>query len=135
MACCGLASTGPVRAQETINQATISGRVFDPQGAAVPGAMVTVRQTETNVMVETRTEADGRFRFPYLRIGPYELKASLQGFKDNTRALVLRAGSAFDIPITLDVAGIDAAVTVVAQTQVLETARSQIAGTVPQTEV
>ena len=47
----------------------------------------------------------------------------------------MSAGSAFDISITLEVAGIDTAVTVVADSQVLETARSQIAGTVPQAEV
>ena len=28
----------PVSAQETINHASISGRVTDPQGAVVPGA-------------------------------------------------------------------------------------------------
>ena len=47
----------------------------------------------------------------------------------------MSAGSAFDIPITLEVAGIDTAVTVVADSRVLETARSQIAGTVPQAEI
>ena len=122
-------------AQETINHATIAGRVLDSQGAAVPGAVVSVRQTDTNVMVQATTEADGRFRFPYLRIGPYELRTTLQGFTENTRTLVLSAGSAFDLAITLQVAGINAAVTVVADSQLLETARSQIAGTVPQTEV
>ena len=132
---CALASAGMAHAQETINQATISGRVLDAQGGAVPGATISVRQTATNVTVEAVTEADGRFRFPYLRIGPYELRTKLQGFKENTRTLVLSAGSAFEIPIILEVAGIDAAVTVVAESQLLETARSQIAGTVPQAEV
>jgi hypothetical protein len=122
-------------AQETINQATIAGRVFDAQGAVVPGAVVSVRQTDTNVGVEASTDADGRFRFPYLRIGRYELRVNLQGFKEHARSLVLSAGSAFDIPITLEVAGLDAAVTVVADMQELETARSQIVGTVPQLEV
>ena len=132
---CAMASAGTVSAQETINQGAISGRVLDAQGAAVPGVMVIVRQTDTNVTVQAITETDGRFRFPYLKIGPYELRARLQGFKDNARTLVLSAGSAFDISITLEVAGIDAAVTVVADSQLLETARSQIAGTVPQAEV
>ena len=109
--------------------------MLDPQGAAVPGATVSGRQTDTNVTVEAITETDGRFRFPYLKIGPYVLRATLQGFKENARTLVLSAGSAFDIPITLEIAGIDTAVTVVADSQVLETARSQIAGTVRQTEV
>jgi hypothetical protein len=114
LACYALAPATSARAQETINQATISGRVLDPQGAAVPGATVTGRQTDTNVTVEAITEADGRFRFPYLKIGPYELEAKLQGFKENARTLVLSAGSAFDISISLELAGIDTAVTVVA---------------------
>ena len=121
--------------QETINHATISGRVFDPQGAAVPGATISGRQTDTNVTVEAITEADGRFRFPNPKIGPYELEAKLQGFKDNARTLALSAGSAFDISISREVAGIDTAVTVVADSRVLETSRSQIAGTVPQAEI
>jgi hypothetical protein len=135
MACSAMAVGRHAQAQETINQATIAGRVLDAQGATIPGATVSVRQTETNVTVHAVTEADGRFRFPYLRIGPYELTAKLQGFKDSVRRLVLSAGSAFDIPITLEVAGIDAAVSVVATTPLLETARSQIAGTIAQAEV
>jgi outer membrane receptor protein involved in Fe transport len=124
-----------VYAQETINQATISGRVLDAQAAAIPGARVSARQTDTNVTVEATTDGEGRFRFPYLRIGPYELRVKFEGFKDNARTLALRAGSAYDIPITLELAGLDAAVTVVADSRTLEAARSQIAGTVPQAEV
>ena len=36
-------------AQETINNASVSGRVTDPTGAVVEGATVTARQTETNL--------------------------------------------------------------------------------------
>ena len=129
-----LATTTMAAAQETVNQATISGRVVDQQGAAVPGALVAVRQTNTNVAVEATTDSEGRFRFPYLRIGPYELRVSLRGFKEHARSLVLSAGSAFDLSISLDV-GLEAAVTVIADNQALETARSQIVGTVPQAEV
>ncbi|MES1256491.1 MAG: TonB-dependent receptor [Acidobacteriota bacterium] len=130
-----LAMTGLAAAQETINQATISGRVIDQHGAAVPGALLSARQTATNVTVETTTDAEGRFRFAYLRIGPYELRTRLQGFKEDARALTLGAGSAFDLTLRLEVAGLDTAVTVVADVQALETARSQIAGTIPQAEV
>ena len=133
--CCAMGSGRIAYAQETINQATIAGRVLDPQSAAVPGALVSVHQTDTNVTVEATTDADGRFRFPYLRIGPYEVTAKLRGFKDHARTLVLSAGSAFDISITLELAVIADAVTVVADTQALEAARSQIVGTVSQMEV
>ncbi len=135
LTCCAVASTGIVHAQETINYGSISGRITDPQGAVVPGAQVSARQTDTNVTSETVTDSAGRFRFSYLRVGPYEVKVHVQGFMDATRAVRLTIGSAFDLPISVAVAGLDTSVTVSGEATVLEAARSQIAGTVPQTEV
>ena len=123
------------RAQETINQASISGRVTDEQGGVVPGATVVARQTDTNLTAETTTDDEGRFRFPYLRLGPYSLTIRLAGFADVTRALTLTVGSAFEVPVTLRIAGLDATLTVQGQAPVLEAARSQIAGTIEQQEV
>jgi outer membrane receptor protein involved in Fe transport len=122
-------------AQETINSASVSGRVTDSQGAMVAAAQVTARQTETNVTRETVTDANGRFRFAYLNVGPYTITVHLQGFADVTRTLTLMAGSAFELPVTLQVGGVDTSVTVEGQSTLIEAARSQIAGTVSQTEV
>ncbi len=134
-ACCCLLFASESRAQETVNQASVSGRVTDSTGAVVPGARVAARQTATNISAETVTDSNGRFRFPYLRIGPYELTVRLPGFADATRHLTLTAGSAFDIPITLAISAIDTTVNVSGETTMLEAARSQIAGTVPQEEI
>jgi hypothetical protein len=134
-ALCAAALARASTAQETVNTASVSGRVTDQQGAVVPGAQVTARQTETNVARESVTDAEGRFRFPYLRIGPYEIKVTLQGFNDSARNLTLTVGSAFELPVTLAVAGVSADVTVSGNATLLETARSQIAGTVSSTEV
>ena len=82
-ACCSVASVRTVHAQEAINFASVSGRVTDPQGAVVPGAQVSARQTETNVLAETITNSEGRFRFPYLKVGTYELKVHVDGFADS----------------------------------------------------
>src|SRR5207248_5077526 len=98
LACCAMPSARTVCAQETINYASLSGRVTDAQGAVVPGAQVSARQTETNITSETVTDAEGRFRFPYLKVGPYEVKAHLEGFAESTRALRLTIGTAFDVP-------------------------------------
>jgi hypothetical protein len=130
------AVTAPLaRGQETVNSASVSGRVTDSQGGLVPGAAVAARQIETNVVTETTTSQDGRFRFPYLKVGPYEVTVHLEGFADVKRALTLTVGSAFELPVTLAVGGLDTSVTVTGQATVLEAARSQIAGTVTQTEV
>jgi hypothetical protein len=122
-------------AQETVNLASIAGRVLDATGAAIPGATVTVRQTATNATATVVTSNDGRFRFPYLQIGPYALRVELTGFAPAERALTLSAGTAFNLPIVLAVAGVDTGVTVRAEPAVIDTARSQIAATVRQEEI
>ena len=134
-ACCAVGSARVAHAQETINFASVSGRVTDPQGAGIPGAQVSARQMETNVTARTLTNSEGRFRFPYLRVGTYEVTVHVQGFTDSTRTLRTTVGSAFDIPVVLEVAGLETSVTVTGESTLLEAARSQIAGTVAQTEV
>ncbi|MGC4082320.1 MAG: carboxypeptidase-like regulatory domain-containing protein [Vicinamibacterales bacterium] len=91
---CVLGVTRGAFAQESVNQASISGRVVDQQGMIVPGARVVARQTETNLVVEATSDGEGRFRFPYLKLGPDQLTVSLQGFNDAKRTLTLSIGSA-----------------------------------------
>jgi hypothetical protein len=129
--CAGLPNAS---AQETINHASVSGRVMDPSGAVVQGAEVSVRQTETNLTSRALTDAEGRFRFAYLRLGPYEITVRQAGFGDALRSLTLTVGSAFELSIPLAFVFNDT-VTVIGEAAVLEAARTQIAGTVPQTEV
>jgi len=133
--CAALLGATVVQAQETINHASVSGRVIDSQGGVIAGAQVTARQTETNVKTESVTDVDGRFRLPYLRVGPYEIRVHRDGFTDDQRSLALSLASAFDLSITLAVAGVDTRVTVTGEAPALETARSQIAGTLPRAEV
>lgn len=131
-----LACARPVVAsQQSIDYGSLSGRVTDPQGGVIPGAQVTARQIETNVSAETVTDVSGRFRFAHLRVGPYELKVHIAGFNDLTQHLSVTAGSAFDLPLTLAVAGISASIVIVDKAPLLEAARSQIAGTVEQPEI
>jgi hypothetical protein len=124
-----------VLAQESINYASISGRVTDPSGAVVEGAHIVARQTETNLASDVSTDHEGRFRFPYLRVGPYEIKVQHEGFTEWTRTLTVTVGAAFELPVSLAVASTESNVLVTGDAAVLEAARSQIAGTVPQAEV
>src|SRR5665213_2944250 len=109
---CAVLSATAAAAQETVNSASVAGRVVDQQGGVVPGAAVTARQTQTNITSETTTDEEGRFRFPYLKVGPYEITVHLGGFADVTRTLVLTVGSAFDLPISLSLGTIDTSVSV-----------------------
>jgi hypothetical protein len=126
---------GTAAAQQSVDSASVSGRVTDPSGAVVPGAQVTVRQTETNRTATALADDQGRFRFPYLRAGRYEITVRKEGFRDVTRLLTLTVGAAFELPVSLAVGPVESNVTVTGDATVLEAARSQIAATVSQTEV
>jgi hypothetical protein len=122
-------------AQQSVDYASIGGRVLDQTGAAVAGAQVRARHIDTNVTTATLTAGSGRFRLPALRIGNYELIVRQAGFKDAAVQLSLAAGAAFEVPVSLQVADVTAEVTVAAGTPVLDAARSQITATVSEVEV
>ncbi len=122
-------------AQDTITLGSIGGRVTDPSGSVVPGAHVSARRTETNGTSATLTDHEGRFRLPYLKVGGYEVTVSHPGFAQTVRPVLLTVGSAFELDVSLSVAGDPSSVTVEAEAAVIETARTQIAGTVSQAEV
>jgi hypothetical protein len=127
--------TATARAQETIDSASVSGRVVDAQNGVLPGATVTLRQRETNATRTTETDREGRFRFTYLKVGAYDLLVQLSGFADLHRSLTLSAGAAYELPLKLSLATVDTTVTVTAETPLVETARTQIAATVGRSEV
>ena len=134
LAFCGLVMPG-LYAQQSVNNATVSGRVVDPTGAVVQKATVLARQTETGRSSSTETDRDGRFRFPYLKVGSYEIAVRCPGFSDASEELNLSVGSAFELLIPLSLASGSTNITVSEQVAELEIARSQIAGTVSQAEI
>jgi hypothetical protein len=122
-------------AQEAVNYASIAGRVTDPSGSVVEGAAIVARRVETNGKRVTTTDPEGRFRFPYLPAGAYEVLASKAGFAAVKCTLTVAAGGAYDAPIALSIATADSSVTVNAEAAMVEPARTQIASTVAGTEV
>ena len=121
--------------QQSIDLGSISGRVTDPSGGVVANAHVIVRQLETNVTSTAMTDGEGRFRLTNLRVGPYEITVKSEGFADLSQRISVSAGAAFELPLTLPVAGVNAALTVSADATVIESARSQIATTVGVSEI
>ena len=69
--------SGVAAAQETTG--TLSGRLVDAQGLALPGATVTVTGPQGARSVVT--DEQGRFQSPFLTPGVYDVRAELQGFK------------------------------------------------------
>ncbi len=132
---CALALPSPVRAQQTVDVGSVSGRVIDSGGGVLPGTTVQATHGATNLVASAVSDEHGRFRLPYLRIGRYTIAASLPGFETYTRQLDVSAGSAFELKVTMDVGGFEIAVIVTSELPLIEAARSQITSTVTAAEV
>src|SRR5882724_8889432 len=73
-----LSETGAIAQIET---ATLVGTVKDSTGAVVPGASVTVVNSQTSFRSETTTRSEGDYRLPYLNPGSYQVTLEASGFK------------------------------------------------------
>ena len=122
-------------AQQNVTSATLSGRIEDAGGASVSGANIVATHLETNQHVATTSDHEGRFRFPYLRTGLYELKINAQGFSSVSKQLTVSVGESLDLPVTLEVAGISAQVNITSDVPVIETVRTQITETIRPNEI
>jgi len=113
-----LAITGLAYAQGTTG--TISGRIVDPQGLAVPGVTVTV--TGPQGARTAVTDGNGRFSVPFLPPGTYAIKAELQGFKNiEQKDIVVRLEQTVDLPLTMQVGGLTETVEVTGASPVVDT--------------
>jgi hypothetical protein len=124
----GLAAT-PALAQQTTG--TISGRVVDDQGAAVPGATVTGKNVETGFVRSEASDAEGVFRLAGLPVGTYDLVAELQGFtKVENKGIVLNVGQTLDLAFTLKIASVQETIVVTGGTPLIEVTTSSVGGVV-----
>ena len=124
---------GAAGAQETVSRASLGGRVTDASGAVVRGAEVRLREVQTNQEFDAASDGGGRFRFPFLAVGTYEMTVAEAGFGTERRPVTLTVGAAFDLSVTLR-PGTAEEVDVAYAAPVLEAARSEIAETVSPTE-
>jgi hypothetical protein len=127
--------TGQAVAQQTVTSASLSGRVEDAGGAVVRGASLTATNLETNQKQVATTGFDGRYRFPYLQVGSYNLSVEAQGFAPLTKQLTVTVGQALDLTLGLDVAGVSAQVNVTSNGPMIETVRTQVTETIRPAEI
>ncbi len=67
------------------DRGTITGTITDPAGAVVPGAKLSVRNTETGVAAESVTTNTGNFTVASLPAGNYDVSVEVQGFRKVTQ--------------------------------------------------
>ncbi len=106
---------------------SVVGVVKDSQGASVPGAVVTIVNKETNLTKETTTDGEGAFNIANVLPGPYDVKATLQGFRESVRRDVpVTIGQIARVTVTLEVGAVSETITVVSDTQLLQTDKADV---------
>jgi protocatechuate 3,4-dioxygenase beta subunit len=113
--------TATTIAQQTAT-AALEGIVTDANGAVVPNAKVSVKNSDTGLIRETITDTSGIYRLPALPPGSYQLTSSATGFAENKfTGITLTVGQKLNLDLTLKVAAVGETVDVSATASIVET--------------
>lgn len=106
--------------------ARIRGTAVDASGAVVPGATVTILNTDTGYSRVVQTDANGSFDVPALPVGTYTIKIEKQGFASFQQTQVkLVVNQIYVVNATLQVGSISKTVEVNAHPIQVETTSAQ----------
>ena len=90
----------------------IEGKVTDPKGAAIAGAIVTVTDPVSNQNFRATTDGEGRYKVEDVPAGTYLLVVSAKGFSEGRRDEVkVQDGAVATVDLKLEIAPVEAAVT------------------------
>lgn len=121
---CGVSVFGQVA-----STGSISGTVFDPKGAVVPGA--TVKATNaTGQEFTAQTSQDGTFTIPTLTAGVYTATINAAGFKQSVVTdIKVDVGKPSSLNVQLEIGAASETVTVVGGGELLQTQTATIGTT------
>ena len=118
----------PSFAQTTSGQLT--GTVFDPAGAVVPGASITATKQDTGVASTTTSTSAGEYRINNLLAGKYDLTVTASGFtKSELKGVDVTLNQVATANISLQVGQSTQTVEVSAEGAVIDTTTAQLQNT------
>ncbi len=129
----GVAFLQSARAQST---GSIWGSVTDSSGAAIPGATVTVKNTETGETRTIATDQTGKFDAPALPAGHYQITVAQTGFQSNTTGdVTLVVGQREEVSLTLQVGNVKQTVEVHGHAATVAVTTEDVSGLVSERQV
>src|SRR5262245_51558936 len=106
---------------------TISGVVTDERQGAIANATVTARNVGTNESRVTTVDGEGRYRFPNLPVGNYEITVQANGFAKLVRSGVeLLLNQAAVVNAVLKLKTVEEVVTVAENASLLNTSNAEV---------
>ncbi|MDQ6699232.1 MAG: TonB-dependent receptor, partial [Acidobacteriota bacterium] len=106
---------------------TIAGYVTDPSDAPIAGARVTIHSKETGQSRETQTNESGRYTFPDVSTGTYDVTFIREGFTTTTSTgVVVTINNVSRVDLAMHVGAVSESVQVSAQAGALQTDTSEV---------
>ena len=116
---------GALAAQQ--DQGVITGTVTDSTGAVIPGAKVTVRNVDTNIVQTAETNVNGVYFVGPVRVGRYEVAVEAEGFKKSVRSgIEVHANDRIGLDFELEIGAVTEVIEVTGQTPILKTETSAL---------
>ena len=112
---------------------SITGVVQDETGGVVPGAAVTVRNTDTGISRALTTDAQGRYQALNLNPGNYEVEGQSTGFQTELRrGIQITVGRQAVVNLSMRVGAVTESVEVTGEAPLIETRTSTLGALVGQ---
>ena len=122
-------------AAQPVATASVTGAVFDANGAPLAGARVVATHVARSQSFQAATDTRGQFRFPVLPVGALRIVVTHEGFASLARDLDVSAGQVIDLPLTLALGGLEESVAVVGAIEAVELTRTAVAERVTPREI
>jgi hypothetical protein len=133
---CAIGLLPALAVAQTAASGNIEGVVTDATGGVLPGAIVVVRNLDTNVSRKVMTDEDGRYRAAALQPGRYEVTATTTGFTaPPLTGITVLVGQTQPVDVRMRPEGIAETVTVTSETTVVDTARTDVSNVVGETAI
>lgn len=124
-------AASPFRAFAQVDEGAISGLVQDPSGAVVPGAQVTLLNTDQGLTLTTTTGAGGEYSFNPVRIGHYSVNVAAPGFSStNQQNIQVTVGATVQVNVQLKPGSTSETVQVTTAPPVLQTSEASVGQTI-----
>ena len=116
-------------------EASISGKVVDATGSAIPHASIKIISAEKGSVRTTGTDEAGNFYAPFLEVGEYRVTAEKDGFNKVEQEVTLVVGQRANLNLTLAVATVHQAIQVEAAAFSGDVSTADVSGLVSERQV
>src|SRR5256885_1441871 len=114
---------------QAVSTGTVGGLVTDPSGSAIVGAAITLTDKATNSPRTEATNDVGRYFFPSVPPGDYEISVNKSGFRVTKSTIKVNIGLALTLDLKLELGSVSEMVEVVATGAELQTANATMGTT------